>query len=156
VRSKVNKKMYENSIMDKLRVIDLYVHKGNICKDICVLIHTEYWKIYYDDVIQSIKKIKYSSNSHISNMPSKMIIIDSSVIFIPDSRRLLRYITSYNKDMTRGDSDINMSTSCNRCEFESTSIVEITLASGFTAPIWKYNGKMCMSCLKARKRKRSC
>lgn len=142
--------------MDKLRVIDLLVHKGNICKDVGELINIEYWKIYYDDVIQSIKKIKYTSNSHSSNMPTRTIIIESSVIFISDSRRLLRYITSYNKDMTRGESDINMSTSCNRCEFESTSIVEITLASGFTMPIWKYNGKMCMSCLKTRKRKRSC
>lgn len=121
------------------------------CKDIREKIWHEYWRIYNDEVIKSITEIKYTTSTHGSNIPTRPIIIQATVIYVPNFKRLYRYVGSYNKDNTRTVRDINFSINCKNCDFESQMIQDITLSNGVTMPIWKFNNYHCLKCFKKRR-----
>lgn len=125
--------------------------KIQICSDLQQLIEYHYWRGEFNQVVQSINEIKYTTSTHGSNIPTRPIIIQATVIYVPNFKRLYRYVGSYSKDNTRTVRDINFSVNCKNCDFQSQMIQDITLSNGVTVPIWRFNNYHCLKCFKKRR-----
>jgi hypothetical protein len=120
-----------------------------ICQDIQQLIEYHYWRDEFNNVLKTIKKIKYSTSDHRSTLPTRPIIVQCSIIYVPDLKKLFRVIASYNVDNTRCAKDINICTTCRECDYYTTSkVVDITMNNGeFTVPIFRWGKNNCRTCL---------
>jgi len=125
-----------------------------VCQDLKNLIEFYYWRDQYQSVINTINQIKYTTSNHVSTLPVRPIVVQCSIIYVPDLKKLFRIIASYNIDNTRCAKDINICTTCRECDNNTTSkVVDISLNNGqFTCPVFRWGRSNCRTCLNQRVR----
>ena len=116
-------------------------------KDIYNLIKYYYYKECYNDCLEEIKNIKYTTDMVISTFPDIPIRIYHTILYIPNNR-VIQYGLSEREDNVRDDNCISFYSSCKKCGYDGVRIVNFTSKDGrLTIPIFKW-GNSCSDCRK--------
>lgn len=135
-----------NAILDKVLF--------SINKDISEIIHREYWKgIFTEQVLPLIDMIEYNTHKHISTMPRRPIALYHTVMYVPDTQILYRYVRSWELDgerEVRSIKDVNISSYCDACTIDTApQIVSWEMPDQtYTVPIFRWK-RICKRCIRA-------